>query len=93
MKKLLKEHGTAVDISKQAVIEALQIVLDNNTCSYTDNTNKTTFARPIKGTAMGPSHACDYVDCFMSELDKKTCGKMPSTSYYITASERNKRRK
>ena len=26
---------------------------------------------------MGPSHACDYVDVFMSELDKKLMSKCP----------------
>ena len=51
-------------------MEALDIALTYNTCVYTDN-KTSTYARPNRGTVMGPNHACDYVDVFVSELDRK----------------------
>ena len=47
------------------------MVLQNNACAYTDITGSTTFAAPNSGTAMGPCHACDYVDVVMAEIDEK----------------------
>ena len=33
---------------------------------------------PNHGTAMGPCHACDYVDCFMNTLEEKLAETMES---------------
>ena len=68
---LLRDYPNPDNIPIDCVLEALQIVLNNNYCSYTDSFGCTVFARPNRGTAMGPSHSCDYVDVFMGELDKK----------------------
>ena len=73
---LLREHPSQLGIRTDCVLEALDIALTNNTCVYSDETTST-YARPNRGTAMGPSHACDYVDVFMSELDKKLVSTCP----------------
>ena len=73
---LLREHPSQLGIRTDCVLEALDIALTNNTCAYS-NESISTFARPNRGTAMGPSHACDYVDVFMSELDKKLVSTCP----------------
>ena len=62
---LLKEHPSRLGIRRDCVIEALDIDLTNNACVYTDETIST-YARPNRGTAMGPNHACDYVDVFIN---------------------------
>ena len=73
---LLKEHPSRLGIRTDCVIEALNIALTNNTCVYNDEITST-YARPNRGTAMGPSHAYDYVDVFMSELDRKLVSTCP----------------
>ena len=73
---LLKEHPSRLGIRTDCVIEALNIVLTNNTCVYNDEITST-YARPNRGTVMGPNHACDYVDVFMSELDRKLVSTRP----------------
>ena len=68
---LTKHPPSTVDTSKKCVLEALDICLSNNVCAYTDEQNKTIYASPNHGTAMGPAHACEYVDVYMGELDTK----------------------
>jgi len=72
----LKEHPSRLGIRTDCVIEALDIALTNNTCVYTDETTSI-YVRPNRGTAMGPNHACNYVDVFMSELDRKLMSTCP----------------
>eukprot|EP00745_Piridium_sociabile_P040591 TRINITY_DN78416_c0_g1_i1.p1 TRINITY_DN78416_c0_g1~~TRINITY_DN78416_c0_g1_i1.p1 ORF type:complete len:230 (-),score=3.39 TRINITY_DN78416_c0_g1_i1:34-723(-) len=62
---------TIVNASKDCILEALKICLNNNICKYTDSQNNIILASPNHGTAMGPSHSCDYVDVYMGELDSK----------------------
>ena len=73
---LLREHPSQLGFRTDCVLEALDIALTNNTCVYSDETTSA-HARPNRGAAMGPSHACDYVDVFMSELDKKLVSTCP----------------
>ena len=63
---LLREHPSQLGFRTDCVFEALDIALTNNTCVYSDETTSAQ-ARPNRGAAMGPSHACDYVDVFMSD--------------------------
>ena len=74
--RLVREQPSQLGIRTDCVLEALDIALTNNTCVYSDETS-TTYARPNRGTAIGPNHACDYVDVFMSELDKKLVSTCP----------------
>ena len=71
VEKALVEHPSKLQVSKECIVQALDLALTNNVCSYTDADGTTTVAAPNKGTAMGPCHACDYVDVFMGELDNK----------------------
>ena len=71
VRKALVEHPSTVQASTECVVQALDLALTNNVCSYTDGEGTTIVAAPNKGTAMGPCHACDYVDVFMGELDTK----------------------
>ena len=68
---LLTEFPSNMDLPKSCVLEALDITLNNNFTQYTDASQTVVYAKPSRGTAMGPSHACDYVDIFMSQLDEK----------------------
>ena len=70
-KKLLKEHPSPVDLPEKCIMEGLDIALDNNYTQHMDLQGNMIYAKPIRGTAMGPSHSCDYVDIFMGELDQK----------------------
>ena len=70
VKHMLNKFPSPHNIDTKCITEALSIALDNNVCKYTDG-QIITYARPNQGTAMGPNHACDYVDVFMSELDDK----------------------
>ena len=72
-----REHPSPLKLPTLCIMEALQIVLDNNVCQYTDGDNKTIYASPNHGTAMGPAHSCDYVDVFMGELDVKLVDSSP----------------
>ena len=45
--------------------------LHSNLCQYTEGDGRTLFAKPNHGSAMGPCHACDYVDIVMGELDRE----------------------
>ena len=77
VKEALDAHPSSLDASNKCIIEALDISLKNNVCSYTDGEGRITIAAPNKGTAMGPCHACDYVDVFMGELDKQLVNESP----------------
>ena len=70
IRKMLKKFPSPHNTDTKCITEALSIALDNNVCQHSDG-ETTTYARPNQGTAMGPNHACDYVDVFMSELDEK----------------------
>ena len=59
------------------IIEALQICLSCNICKFTTGDGKNHLRMPNRGTAMGPCHACDYVDVFMGQLDKQTVDESP----------------
>ena len=55
------------------------MALHTNSCQYTDGDGRTLFAKPNHGSAMGPCHACDYVDIFMGELDRELVPYCPVT--------------
>ena len=75
--KLLSRHPSTLQLPTECVLQALDITLNNNYTQFTGGDQKTIYAKPIKGTAMGPSHACDYVDIFMSELDSELVSSAP----------------
>ena len=77
VKKLLQQFPSPYTPLVDCVIEALQICLNCNICKFTTGDGKTHLRMPNRGTAMGPCHACDYVDVFMGELDKKTVSSSP----------------
>ena len=74
---MLKEYPSPIQTSTKCIVEGLQLALENNTCAYTDSEGDTVFATPNRGTAMGPCHACDYVDVFMNQIDKKLVEESP----------------
>ena len=77
VKLQLSKFPSPLDIPKDCIVEALEIALNNNSCEYTDGEGKRTNAAPNSGTAMGPCHACDYVDVFMGQLDEKLVAESP----------------
>ena len=77
VKKQLDSFPSPCGFSSDAIVEALMIALNNNSSRFTKLNGETVFARPNRGTAMGPSHACDYVDIFMHEIDVKLVDSCP----------------
>lgn len=75
-KSMLDQFPSPLDIPTSCVLDALSLCLDNNACVYKSET-ETIYAKPNQGTAMGPSHACDYVDVFMSRLDEELVASSP----------------
>ena len=73
---LLSQHPTPLDVPAECVLEALTLSLENNAAKYTNDTC-TIFAKPNHGIAMGPPHACDFVDIFMGQLDNKLVESCP----------------
>ena len=71
IRKMLNNFPSPYTPLVDCIIEALQICLDCNICKFTTGDGKTHLRIPNRGTAMGPCHACDYVDVFMGELDRK----------------------
>ena len=69
-KKLPKENPNP-KLSSRCILEALDIALHGDACQYMDGDGRTLFAKSNHGTAMGPCHACDYVDIFMGEPDRE----------------------
>ena len=74
--ELLLEHPTPLTVPTNCIMEALSISLDNNAAQFTD-ANSTIYAKPNHGIAMGPPHACDFVDIFMGKLDEKLVEECP----------------
>lgn len=60
----LLDQRTTLEPPTSTIIEALRLVLENNISYFNDNIYK-----QIKGTAMGPNHACSYADIAMSQFD------------------------
>ena len=80
---LLKEQPSQLGTRTDCVLEALDIALTNSACEYSDRTTSTC-ARPNGGTAIGPSHSCDYVEVYMSELDRKLVSTCPVPFAVVT---------
>ena len=59
-KRLIKDPPT------ECVVNALRIVLENNISFFNNKIYK-----QIRGTAMGPNHACSYGDLAIDKLDQK----------------------
>jgi hypothetical protein len=77
VKRMLSDHPSEVEIPNITILQALDIALSNNFTEYTDGEQETVYAKPVRGTAMGPSMACDYVDVFMGELDNLLVSNSP----------------
>ena len=60
----LLDERTELEPPTSTIIEALRLVLENNISYFNNNIYK-----QIKGTAMGPNHACSYADIAMSRFD------------------------
>ena len=76
VREKLEEYPSPLGFTTDSIVEALQITLDNNVTRYKKPDGETIYARPNHGTAMGPAHACDYVDIFMNVIDEafiETC--------------------
>eukprot|EP00745_Piridium_sociabile_P020923 TRINITY_DN32272_c0_g1_i5.p1 TRINITY_DN32272_c0_g1~~TRINITY_DN32272_c0_g1_i5.p1 ORF type:complete len:867 (+),score=134.27 TRINITY_DN32272_c0_g1_i5:352-2601(+) len=73
----LKEIPSQLQVPDDCVIEGLKIALNQNCSQYTDGEGNTVFAKPNHGTAMGPCHACDFVDVYMGNLDIKLTKECP----------------
>ena len=93
-RKLLAKYPSPQKIPTACILEALTISLENNAAKYTDE-DRTVYAKPNRGIAMGPSHACDFVDIFMGELDTKLVETCPipllSDTCSTTDQEKNQR--
>lgn len=76
-KQLLAKHPSHLGIQRDCVLEALELVLNNNSTKYEDVQGDITVAKPNRGIAMGPAHACDFVDIFMGEIDEKVVSQSP----------------
>ena len=67
----LSECGKRLDkrseklFSTNCMLDAIELTLDHNLTKFND-----IMFRQIKGTAMGPSNACDYADTAMNRLDE-----------------------
>ena len=77
VRKKLEEQQSPLGFPPESIVEALTISLNNNATRYMNPNGDTTYARPNRGTAMGPSHACDYVDIFMDQLDDQLVNTCP----------------
>ena len=77
VEKLLNLHPGDGKYPTECIIEALQLCLTCNACKYVTGDGKVNYATPTRGTAMGPSHACDYCDIFMGELDELLIQRCP----------------
>ena len=77
VKMQLDKFPSPLNIPKKCILEALTIALENTNCHYTDGEGMSIHAAPNSGTAMGPCHACDYVDVFMGQLDEKLVTESP----------------
>lgn len=77
VRSLLQSFPSPYTPLTECIIEALRICLDCNVCQFTTSDGKTHLRVPNHGTAMGPCHACDYVDVFMGVLDEKTVNESP----------------
>ena len=71
LSELLDKFPNPDGLPKELIMEALKICLEENVCEFCGR-----FFKPNHGTAMGPCHACDYVDCFMNKLDEKLAENM-----------------
>ena len=67
--KLLGKYPNPDGISKQCILDGLEICLKCNACKYQPGDGNWQYFNHIRGTSTGPCHACEYVDCFMGELD------------------------
>ena len=74
--ELLKENLNP-EFPSRCILGALDITLRGSACQYTDGDGRTLFAKPNHGTAMGPCHACYYVDIFMGEPDRELVSHCP----------------
>jgi hypothetical protein len=74
---LLSQHPSPLGIPKPCILEALSLVLNNNSARYEDGQGNVILAKPNRGIAMGPSHACDFVDIFMGEIDERIVNGSP----------------
>jgi len=77
VRTLLEKFPNPDGISTDCIIEALKLCLTLNVCSYTPGEGDTILAKPCQGIAMGPAHACDFVDIFMNDLDEKLVATSP----------------
>ena len=77
VEEMLNLKPSPICDSNNCILEGLEIVLNNNACFFQKANGETIYAIPNSGTAMGPSHAPDYVDIFMNVLDNKLVNDCP----------------
>ena len=64
-RKHLDAREEPVLFSTDCILEGIDITLKNNLTEFNGN-----MLRQIKGTAMGPSNACDYADVSVNKIDQ-----------------------
>ena len=71
MTRFLKEHPSRLGIRTDCVMEAIDKAFTKTRVSIPMTQPLYLYAPRNRGNAMGPNHACDYVDVFVSELDRQ----------------------
>ena len=69
--RFLKEHPSRLGIRTDCVMEAIDKAFTKTRVSIPMTQPLYLYAPRNRGNAMGPNHACDYVDVFVSELDRQ----------------------
>ena len=67
--RLLGKYPNPDGVSKQCILDGLDICLRCNACRYQAGDEAWRYFNHNRGTSTGPCHACEYVDCFMGSLD------------------------
>ena len=68
--RLLGKYPNPDRIPKQCILDGLDICLKCNACRYQPGDGKWIYFNHNRGTYTVPCHTCEYVDCFMGNLDE-----------------------
>ena len=67
----LQDHPNPDGLPTELILDLGKICCEENACEFLGR-----FFSQIRGTSTGPPHACDFVDIFMGELDKRIVQQM-----------------
>ena len=71
LKNWLELHPNPDGLPTQLILDLGKICCEENSCEFLNR-----FFSQNQGTSTGPPHACDFVDIFVGELDKKVAEKI-----------------